>query len=257
MQTRDRLFIGTSGWSYKHWAGGVFYPPGLRQGEWLPYYAKHFNTVEVNATFYRLPQESTFRKWWENTPDGFAFTLKASRLITHVHKLAAPDETVGVFLERAQILGPKLRMLLFQLPPSLHFHQEHLTHLAQLMDQQSIVPGLRWALEVRHPTWLQEACYRILEEHNVALVFSDWPGCSVEGPVTADFVYLRRHGPGKLYASSYSPQFLAQEAERVRAWLQEGKQVYAYFNNDFHGYAVQNATTLRALVTGEPPEQAD
>lgn len=244
----SRFFIGTSGWAYKHWAQGVFYPKGLKQSEWLSFYAQHFNTVEINATFYRLPPPAVFRKWRETTPRNFVISVKASRLITHVRRLAGAQEAVAQFLENARELGDKLGVILFQLPPSLRFAPDLLEPLLDQLRGYEALPSLRAALEVRHKSWLNDACFQLLTAYNVSLALTDWRSCPTDGPVTADFVYLRRHGPGKLYASSYSDQALEDDASHIRAWLDGGKDVYVYFNNDFFGYAIQNAQTLQSLL---------
>jgi uncharacterized protein YecE (DUF72 family) len=252
----SRCFIGTSGWAYKHWAQGVFYPKGLKQSEWLGFYAQHFNTVEINATFYRLPPASVFRKWREATPDGFAISVKASRLITHVRRLAGAQEAVAQFLENARELGDKLGVILFQLPPSLRFAPELLEPLLEQLKRQEFLPSWRAALEVRHKSWLNDDCFQLLAAYNVSLALTDWRSCPTDGPATADFVYVRRHGPGKLYASSYSDQALKDDAGQIRAWLDAGKDVYIYFNNDFFGYAIQNAQTLQSLLQANPDRRS-
>lgn len=243
-----RAYVGTSGWNYKHWSDGVFYPPGLKQAEWLGFYCQHFDTVEINNTFYHLPARHVFEDWRAATPDEFAFAVKASRFITHMKKLAAPEEHVALFLENASGLGHKLSVVLFQLPPYWKFNKERLEALFKFLSEQTIVPNLRSALEVRHESWNSEECFRVLREYNVSLALADWPGFAADGPVTADFVFLRRHGPGDVYASNYPDEYLRRDADRIRAWLKEGKDVYIYFNNDAYGYAVKNALRLKEFL---------
>ncbi|HSF29308.1 MAG TPA: DUF72 domain-containing protein [Candidatus Tectomicrobia bacterium] len=246
-------FIGTSGWSYKHWCGGIFYPEGIKTIDWLHYYSRHFNSVEINNTFYRLPARGVFEKWHATTPANFTFAVKANRFITHVKRLADPEEHVARFLENARSLGEKLHVILFQLPPYWTFDPGRLEGLFNFLSRQQLVPGVRTAVEVRHASWYCDACLDLLRRHHASLVLADWPRCIVEGPDTADFVFVRRHGPASLYASSYSDSSLHREAQRVRTWVAEGKSVYMYFNNDANGYAVKNALRLREILGEGPP----
>jgi uncharacterized protein YecE (DUF72 family) len=248
-----RVCIGTSGWHYRHWSGGIFYPAGMKPSEWLAYYGQHFDSVELNNTFYRLPTRGVFEHWHDTTPVDFASAVKVSRFITHVKKLAHPEEHVARFLERSSALGEKLHVVLFQLPPSWPFDQVRLEGVCDFLSRQQIVPGLRAALEVRHASWCGDACLEVLRRYRVALAFTDWPTCIVEGPPTATFVFVRRHGAGRLYASSYSDPVLHHEAQRIRDWVGEGRSVYVYFNNDAHGYAVSNALRLREFLGQASP----
>jgi uncharacterized protein YecE (DUF72 family) len=246
-----RAYVGTSGWNYKHWADGVFYPKGLKQSEWLAYFTRYFDTVEINNTFYHLPARKVFEEWYDSTPDDFTFAVKASRFITHMKKLANPEEHAALFLQNASGLREKLGVVLWQLPPYWKFNKERLEDLFEFISGQDIVTGLRSALEVRHESWNSEECFEVLRRYNVSLALADWPGLSLDGPVTADFVFLRRHGPGSLYASDYPDSYLKRDAMRIVEWLAEGKDVYIYFNNDAFGYAVKNALRLKELLGQE------
>jgi uncharacterized protein YecE (DUF72 family) len=243
-----RARVGTSGWSYPHWRDGVFYPQGLPARDWLPFYARHFDTVEVNASFYRLPRREVFEAWHDLTPEGFCFAVKASRYLTHIRRLNGIEEPLKRLRENAQGLGPKLGPLLFQLPPSLPYGRERLAHLLTALQGHPAESGPRAALEVRNPTWLCPECYDLLSDAGVALCFSDWPDLKVEAPATAGFLFLRRHGPQALYASKYPEEQLRQEARRIRGWLDQGKEVFIYFNNDAHGWATEDARTLLNLL---------
>jgi uncharacterized protein YecE (DUF72 family) len=163
-------------------------------------------------------------------------------------RLADPGEHVALFLERASALGRKLGVVLFQLPPLWKFDPARLEDLGAFLLQQKVVPGIRAAVELRHESWLCDACFQTLRRRGIALVFSDWPTLKVTAPLTADFVFQRRHGPGSLYASSYSVSALRGGAKRLRGWLDSGLDVHAYFNNDHHAYAVRNARTLGRLL---------
>ena len=243
-----RYFVGTSGWNYKHWSEGVFYPAGMKQFDWFSYYCRYFGSVEINNSFYRLPEKRVFEKWYETAPDNFIFAVKASRFITHMKKLAKPEDHVTLFLENASGLREKLGVVLFQLPPYWKFNRDRLEGFFHFLRRQDILPGLRLALEIRHKSWYCPPCCDILSKYNISLALTDWPELPVEGPLTADFVFIRRHGPESLYASNYPVSFLKREAQRIRTWLADGKDVFIYFNNDAFGYAVKNALTLQEYL---------
>jgi uncharacterized protein YecE (DUF72 family) len=251
------LYVGTSGWSYD-WEG--FYPPGLRSREYLSYYSRRFGTVEVNYSFYRLPRPSTYEKWRDETSDDFVFALKLSRFITHVKKLSGVGDALRKFLARAVTLGPKLGPVLVQLPPSFRADTERLARFLELSErvqsEMSMGSPLRVAFELRHPTWLErpgaEAAVDTMKRYGAAVVFahsSRYPYPETE-PVTGDFIYLRFHGPGEMFASRYGKAGLERWRPKMRDWLERGLDVYAYFNNDVHGYAVGDATALLELAGG-------
>ncbi len=243
-----KAFIGCSGWNYRHWGEGVFYPPGLRQSSWLDFYCHHFRTVEINNTFYRLPEERVFVRWRETAPQGFVYAIKASRFITHIKRLQGPETATANFLEKASALKETLGPILFQLPPSYRLDLGRLRNFLDYLRAQTLIPALKAVFEFRDPTWLCPKTYEVLEEARVGLCLSDWPEVPVEGPITAEFVYIRRHGPSRLYASSYSRQELIAMADRIHSWLTGGKDVYIYFNNDAGGFAVKNAQALLELL---------
>ena len=228
----------------------MFYPQGLKPSEWLQFYCQQFESVEINNTFCRLPPRPVFEQWRTATPRDFVFAVKASRFITHMKKLVDPEQYVAQFLEHASGLREKLGVVLFQLPPFLKFHPERLESLLNFLKQQRIIPGLRSALEVRHESWNCEDCFRLLRMYDVSLVFTDWPELNIEGPVSGDFVFVRRHGPASLYASNYPESHLRRDTRHVRTWLSEGKDVYVYFNNDACGYAARNAHRIQEMLAG-------
>lgn len=244
---KNRLYIGTSGWNYEHWRG-IFYPEDLPQNRWLDFYTRHFDTVEINFSFYRLPEKKTFEGWFRTTPDDFSFTAKVSRFFTHMKKLALPEQNLSRFLENAEGLGDKLSAILFQLPPFWNVNVERLSQLATYMNKQTILPGIRCVLEVRNRTWLSEEVFKTLKDNNISLCLADWSELPVDGPVTADFVYIRRHGPSALYASCYAKKDLEADARMIRKWLTSGKDVYVYFNNDAMAWAIKNALELKELM---------
>ncbi|MFO8034730.1 MAG: DUF72 domain-containing protein [Candidatus Bipolaricaulota bacterium] len=241
-----KLHVGTSGWSYKHWVGR-FYPRGTKQRDFLEYYAQHFDCVELNATFYRLPAEKMVAGWAERTPNGFAFCPKLSRLITHQKRLAGAGDLLQRFLDRLSPLEGKLGPILIQLPPSLAFEQGPVEEFGQLMGE--IAPEWQFALEARHASWTEEQALDTLAAQGIAWVIADSGNrFPYHEAVTANFVYLRFHGPEELYASVYADEQLSVYADKAAQWLGQGYDVWAMFNNDTEAYAVHNARRLRELV---------
>jgi uncharacterized protein YecE (DUF72 family) len=250
---RGRLFVGTSGWTYD-W--GDFYPADLPSRRRLEFYTGRFATVEVNYSFYRLPRKTTYEKWAGQTPEGFLFALKLSRFITHVKRLQGVKTEFRQFVARAAPLGPRLGPILVQLPPSFKLDAGRLELFldrASEVARERGLDSLRLAFEFRHPTWFGEGAgpaLAALERHGAALVCghsSRYPYPETE-PRTADFMYLRFHGPGKMFASAYGEAGLSRWAPRVTGWLDEGLDVFAYFNNDSGGHAHRDAQALRGLL---------
>jgi uncharacterized protein YecE (DUF72 family) len=231
-------YVGTSGWVYKHWRE-VFYPAKLPQSKWLEFYTRHFSTVELNSSFYRLPTEKAFAGWRETSPAGFVYAVKVSRFITHIKRLKEVDEPIDTFLSRAQLLEEKLGPLLYQLPPNMHRNDERLDAFLSLLPS-----GLRHVVEFRHDSWLDEAVFAILRRHNVGLCVFDMPDLSCPLLATADFAYVRFHGATGLYYSRYSDDELEDWAGRISELARDLDAVYIYFNNDAEAYAIQNARTL-------------
>ena len=243
-----RLFVGTSGWNYEGWRE-VFYPDDLAQRKWLSYYAERFNTAEVNYPFYHLPRTSTYENWRAATPPGFVFALKASRLITHIKRLRGVAAQWEEFVTRAQALGDKLGPVLLQFPPSFRQTAENLQLMEDLLGSCVGRPAFRIAAEFRHESCFGDKMLALLRRHDAALVISHSARYPVpEVVATASFVYFRFHGPRELFASSYSPAELRRWGARMRTFLKDGRDVYAYFNNDFEGYAPRNAASLVKAV---------
>ncbi len=235
-----RIHIGTSGWVYPHWRG-AFYPDALPEPEWLGYYARRLASVEVNRGFYRLPTRAQFAAWRDQTPEDFLFAVKASRYITHMKKLKDPGQTLPPLLEAVAGLGGKLGPLLFQLPPRWRLDVGRLrAFLAALPDR------LRVAFEFRDPSWHTGAVLDLLAEHGAAYCVHDLAGFRSPRAVTADFVYVRLHGPGEAYCGRYGAEALAGWAD----WLgrQTVEAACVYFDNDQAGYAVRDALALRAML---------
>jgi uncharacterized protein YecE (DUF72 family) len=239
-----QLRIGCSGWNYAHWRNGVFYPPRLASRDWLRFYAQRFDTVELNTSFYRLPRREAVQRWADETPDGFVFSVKVSRYITHVKRLLDVSQHLPLLYERIEPLRSKLGPLLWQLPPTF---KADVPRLAEALEQ--LPRGERHAFEFRHSSWFTDEVLTLLREHEVALVIADRPEVNdfQLRELTADFAFVRFHHGTRGRNGNYSRRELADWAERVGSWAEEG-DVYAYFNNDWEGYAVDNAQTLASLL---------
>ncbi len=242
MAGKGELRVGTSGWQYDDWKG-EFYPEDLPKNEWFGHYSKHFDTVEVNNTFYNLPSNETFDSWHDQAPPGFRYALKFSRYGTQMKKLKDPEGSLQTFMQRADRLKSFLGPVLVQLPP-------HWKRNVQRLDGfLKAAPGhVRWAVEFRDESWLHDETYDVLRAHGAALVIHDLIEDHPE-VVTADWVYMRFHGVD--YSHEYSSQQLAAAAQKVCSHLDNGLDVYAYFNNDYHGHAVNNALDLERYVESE------
>ena len=241
MKERKLIHIGTSGWHYQHWKG-PFYPEDLRKREFLNYYADRFHTVEINNSFYQLPKEKTLIRWHNNVPSGFAFAVKASRYITHMKKLKDPEEPVSNFLGRMEKLGDKLGPILFQLPPNWSLNHQRLRAFLEVLPT-----GFRYAFEFRDPTWFHTKVYDALGEHGASFCVYDFDRRLSPKEVTAEFIYIRLHGPGRPYQGQYETMVLEEWAGDFSVWAREGKEIYCYFDNDEAGYAAQDALRLKAM----------
>lgn len=240
------IYVGTSGWIYRHWGGGVFYPPGLKQKDWLRYYSGNFNTVEINFTFYRLPEESAFAEWAASVPSGFIFSVKANRFITHMKKLKETEQPMERLLSRAARLGQHLGPILFQFPSRWQANLDRLRELLSYLDQQKIAPGISPAFEFRNQSWLVPEVFSAIEDAGGTVCLVDWGEFVVEGPDIGPFAYIRRHGPK--YGYSYSTEDLARDADLICRLAEKGKTVYVYFNNDAAGAAVRDARRLVDII---------
>jgi uncharacterized protein YecE (DUF72 family) len=236
------VHIGTSGWHYRHWRG-LFYPEKLAASKHLQYYAERLRTVELNNTFYRLPSQSAAAHWRDSTPSNFCFAVKGSRFLTHMKKLRDPALGIERFFERASILGSKLGPIVFQLPPNWEVDPGRLDTFLTLLP-----PGHQYAFEFRNPTWHVEPVCRILRQHNAAFCIFEIGGLKSGFEVTADFTYIRLHGPGGAYQGLYSDPALQSWANRIRDWQERLRGIYLYFDNDQAGYAVENAIALQQML---------
>lgn len=236
-------YIGTSGWHYAAWRKRFYH--GLPEQQWLGFYCRHFNGVEINASFYRLQSRETYRRWHDTTPPDFRFSLKGNRYLTHYKKLMDPQPGIRLERERAQGLGAKLRVVLWQLPFSLNIDLARLGEFAQAL---TAWPEARHAIEFRHPSWFNQQVATCLHTHGIAVCQSDAADWPMWQAITTDLVYMRLHGHDATYASSYPAQALQCWAQQINGWLEENREVHVYFDNDAHGAAPLNARTLASLV---------
>ncbi len=235
--------IGCSGFNYRGWKG-EFYPDDLPQKRWLAYYSSIFTTVELNVTFYRLPLAKTFETWRAETPPDFTFSLKGSRFITHIKRLRDPEEPLENFFDRALHLKEKLKIVLWQFSPGFRIDLERLSRFITLLGGYPV----RNTLEFRNESWMTRETIELCRGSGVGLCMADWPEFLDVLPVTSDFVYMRRHGEGGNYATNYARSALRKDARRLKKYLKAGKDVFIYFNNDFHAYAPRNARELMEMV---------
>ena len=238
-----RVRIGCSGWNYAHWRERV-YPKGLPQRRWLEHYATLFDTVEVNSTFYRLPRREAVAAWVDETPLDFLFAVKASRYLTHVRRLRDMEAGVARLYERIEPLlrSPKMGPVLWQLPPT--FRRDH-ERLARALRQ--LPPG-RHCFEFRHGSWFVPETYELLRRHGVALVLGDHPERPWQAhELTAGWTFVRFHRGHRGRNGNYSERELEGWARRIEDWRRR-VEVFAYFNNDWEGYAVRNALVLRSAI---------
>ena len=231
--------IGTSGWHYNHWSG-LFYPPKLPKSKWFEHYAKDFDTVEINNTFYQLPKEQTFKNWHKQAPENFLYTVKANRYITHIKRLKDPQESLERFFEGVRLLKGNLGPVLYQLPPNFHKDLDRLKAFLHVLPEDRIA-----VFEFRHESWFSEDTFKLLSEFNVGFCIHDMPGMKVPRVVTADIIYIRFHGPTGKYQGNYSKAALQSWAKWLKEHIKEAQSIYAYFNNDIHAYAINNAKTLK------------
>lgn len=236
-----KYFIGTSGWNYSHWQG-IFYPKDLSQGRWLEHYARFFNSVELNVTFYRLVRKRTFQNWYQRTPKEFYFVAKGSRFITHIKRLKAVKEPLSLFIDNVIELKEKLTAILWQLPPSFKKDFKKLESFLKLVQKTKI----RQVFEFRNETWFDKEIFILLKEYNACLCIAHSGRFPYAKESTSDFIYLRFHGGQSLYSSNYSDKELKQWTNFAKKFKQ--KDIFAFFNNDAYGYAIKNALKFRELL---------
>jgi len=236
-----RVRVGTSGWVYNHWRG-VFYPDELPQGNWFEYYARVFDTVEVNNSFYRLPSVAAFLAWRKQAPPDFVYAVKASRFLTHMKKLRDPEEPLQRFFERARHLGGTLGPILYQLPPRWQVNLSRFERFLMALPQ-----GYSHVVEFRDASWLIDEVFQLMERYGVAHCIHDMRPLAIPARVTVAPVYIRLHGD-PAHGGDYQAATLEMWARRITAWCRQGLDVFVYFNNDIGGYALEDAQTLTNLL---------
>jgi len=237
--------VGCSGWNYRSWRGR-FYPDDLPASKWLAFYAAHFDTVEINNSFYRLPERATFEEWRAQVPTSFLFAVKASRFLTHMKRLLDPEEPLARLFDRLSGLGRRAGPVLYQLPPTLALDVPRLDRFLRALPRR---PGARQhVVEFRHPSWYVDETFDLLTRRRVALCLHDKAGSAIREPAVGPFVYVRFHGASGRYHGSYSRSHLERWAHALAEHARGERQVYAYFNNDPEAVAVANATTLREML---------
>jgi len=234
--------IGTSGWHYAHWEG-LYYPDKLPKSKWFEYYAKDFDTVEINNTFYQLPKDQTFKNWHEQAPKNFLFTVKANRFITHIKRLKDPAEPLERFFAGARLLKENLGPFLYQLPPSMHKDLDRLKSFIKCLPK-----GKLSVFEFRHKSWFSDDTYELLDKFSVGFCIHDLVGVPTPRIITGDLIYIRFHGPTGRYQGNYTKAMLKNWADWLKEHIKKAHSIYAYFNNDIHAYAVYNAKTLKEQV---------
>lgn len=242
-RTKSCICIGTSGWYYDHWKER-FYPAGMAKSKWFVHYAGHFDTVEINNTFYNLPKEQTIRTWHDRAPEDFLYSVKASRYITHIKRLKEVDEGLTRFFETIDPLKEHLGPVLYQLPPSL---RKDIGLLGTFLKQ--LPKGRKAVFEFRHDSWYEQDVYDLLSRHKAALCIHDMAGRFSPRVVTSPITYVRFHGVVGKYEGSYSTETLREWAVWVKEQAAAGLGVYAYFNNDASGYAVRDASKLKDIIS--------
>jgi uncharacterized protein YecE (DUF72 family) len=237
-----KLYIGTSGWHYAHWIG-PFYPKNLEKKDMLNHYLQFFSTTEINNTFYKLPDQSSFQNWAEQVPENFTFSVKASRYITHMKKLKNADDALNNFLNGIKPLKNKLGAILFQLPPHWKCNIERLKSFLELLP-----PEKQYVFEFRNSSWWNDTVYDLLKTSKAAFCIFDLAGVLSPTISTTDFIYIRLHGPDDAYQGLYSEETLQEWADKIAKWIQQQKTVYCYFDNDQEGFAIKNALRLKQIL---------
>ncbi|UYQ92875.1 DUF72 domain-containing protein [Chitinophaga horti] len=244
---QDRLFrVGTSGWSYQHWKG-IYYPPTVKAADWLSFFANDFDCVEINNSFYKLPSLGTVQNWAATVPRGFVFCPKMNRFLSHMKKLNDPEQPLQRFFDVFDPVAEHLGPILIQLPANATFKPPVVERFYSILQKK--YKQYQFSMEVRHDTWYTAESLRLMRQYSIGLVITDSGGLfPSQEVVTASHVYLRFHGPGKLYASQYHPNTLRAYARKCRRWMDEGRTIWAFFNNDINGYALEDAQTLKRYL---------
>lgn len=245
--SKPTFYIGTSGWSYDHWKE-IFYPKGLKSNQWLPHYAKYFNTVELNMSFYRFPFPNMIKGWKNKLPEGFKMTFKANRNITHRKVFKDVEDNLRKFYDMTENFGENTGCILFQTPPSFKLNDDNFNRIKEFLPR--LEKDKCNVMEFRDTSWWSKEVLELLKEYNVAFTSVSGLNMPEDVMISADFAYFRFHGPGEAYASEYSEDQLQQWAGKIKKAIEQYdlKEVYCYFNNDFYGFAIKNAQSLKGIL---------
>jgi uncharacterized protein YecE (DUF72 family) len=243
---KEKIHIGTSGWVYKHWKG-IFYPEKFPSADWLSYYAQFFNVTEINASFYRLQSKEAVTNWTSQVPPDFIFCPKMHRFLSHMKKLLDPEEPLERFFGAFDFMQKMMGPVLIQLPHFFPFKYDRAENLYRVLRQN--YGDYEFVMEVRHDTWMHNESLGLMKKYNIGLVISqsgnEFPYNEM---VTAKNIYIRLHGPSALYASSYDDETLKAFVRKFKRWVKEGHEVWTFFNNDIHGYAIANALRMKEMI---------
>ncbi|KKL89571.1 hypothetical protein LCGC14_1913360 [marine sediment metagenome] len=239
---KNKIYIGSSGFYYEHWKNR-FYPKDVKPKGYFEYYQKYFNTVEINNTFYKLPSKKVILHWKNEANKDFIFSLKASRFITHIKRLKEPKKHITLFLNRVKHLKPHLGPILFQIPPNWHLDIKRLENFLKTLDK-----NYKYAFEFRDKSWLTKPVSSLLKKYEKAFCIYNLEGFQTPLEITANFVYIRLHGPKKAYSGSYSKIALQKWAKIIKNFQKDKLDVFCYFNNDERAYAIKNALELKKLL---------
>ncbi len=239
-----RVFIGTSGFFYNHWQE-IFYPDNIAKADWLSYYSRYFDTVEIDSSFYRTPLSSTYENWFKKTPEDFTFSLKGSRFITHIKRLVDIGEPLKIFFSSTNMLSSKFKVVLWQFGSGFKLNLERLEKFLVILDKE--YGNVRHSFEFRHDSWFSQDIYDLLKKYKASLVVADSPSFPTVKEIISDFIYIRFHGSGSLYGSNYKDEELKKWAKEIKGIARKGIDAYCYFNNDIEGFAIKNALTLKKL----------
>jgi len=242
---RSKYFLGCSGFYYNHWKG-IFYPEDLSKNKWLEFYMEHFNTVEINSTFYRFPKDKTVKNWASKAKSNFKYSLKVNKMITHNKKFIDTKDLVEQFYSLASLLNDKLGCILFQLPPSIH---KDINKLNEIISQLN--PSYKNVIEFRHKSWWDPEVYKILEKNNITFCSTSSPKLPEDLIITSNIVYIRFHGKSRWFRHNYTDDELKIWVDEIKKISSEIKEIYIYFNNDFEGYAINNCKNLFKLLNLE------
>jgi uncharacterized protein YecE (DUF72 family) len=247
---KGKIYIGTSGWSNSSWKG-IFYPQQTKSKEFLDFYAQHFNAAEINSTFYHIPKATTVENWIKNVPVDFKFAVKISQYLTHIKRLKEPEEPLERFFTAVEPLQKHIGPVLIQLPPSLKFNYETVSHFFEILKSKH--NKYAFVLEARHASWFEADALSLLVKYGIALVLSESGGrYPLAEPIDTHNIYIRFHGPEKLFDSPHSDEMLEDYAKKILKWQKKGHDVWVFFNNTMNEHALENSAKLKEYLGIKP-----